>query len=425
MSTKEKDCVTSLRDERAKARWSILRNVLIEKTRSLSSAETTTTTHSIHRFPGYQLLERRPVDDTKSLFTSLQYFKWDSQQSLDANVDGLAVACFAFSAAFPTGKAMKLHDSPPITEWIDILKSRCESTISIVSTEYKESVLLLIQEKPKATKFAVYEYVLDDKYGILTREPRQSRLSLNDLISHRTTGVDNTGNICVWDSEKTLAYLLYNHIDAFGFGTGPIRRILELGSGMAGLAAVALAMRIRELSDVESPVQVTLTDGHSDGVQNNQVNQLLTKASLHEGYNGISVSAKVLLWKVHAEMDGIDPQDLVLVSDCTHFHSFHAALAVTTLRSLRIGGLAIFCQPARAESLDNFCRLLQSVPTLSSIEWLQHRILEEQDIRGTETYPDLYDRSLHHPKLMIVRKLRDLTSEDCREFKNNQELRGD
>jgi len=436
--SKEPDTGSSLKEDRAKARWSILRNVLLEKARS-STSSSQTQQHSIHRFPGYQLVERRPAD-TKPLLAFLRDFHWNSENSIEDNVQKLATVCWAVAAACPTGTRIQVHNSPLCTRiitasWLDSLQTHCESTVSIiVVTEEKGTMTMWIQEKSKAfSKFSVYQYMLDDELRILTREPRETRLSLTDLVSHRTMGVDNTGNICVWDSEKTLAYLLYHHLHAFATVLSqPPRRILELGTGMAGLAAVAIAMRL--VNDSKSmdtatptPIEVTLTDGHLDGVQNNQVNQVLTKASwgadsLHL-YVRLHITEKVLLWTISTEREGVEPQDLVLASDCTHFQSFHAALAVTTLRSLRVDGCAIFCQPTRADSLDNFCTLLQSVPDLSSMEWINHPSLEECDVRAKASHPGLYDTTLHYPKLLIVRKLRDLTIGDSNEFVKQQKLR--
>ena len=432
----EVDTGSSLREERAKARWSILRNVLLEKARCSTSP---TQRHSIHRFPGYQLVERRRAD-TKPIVASIRDFKWNSEISIEDNVQKLAMVCLAVAAAFPTGKRINIHNAPPSrirASWMESLKAHCESTVSIKLMEEERFMSILIQENSKASKFSVYEYVLDHRWRILTREPREPRLSLTDLVSHRTVGVDNTGNICVWDSEKTLAYLLYHHLDAFAndvfFMSQPPFRILELGTGMAGLAAVATAMRLlnesksNDTATPTTPIEVTLTDGHVDGVQNNQVNQVLTKASLGAdslpGYVGLRIMEKVLLWTISEKSEGVEPQDLVLASDCTHFQSFHAALAITTLRSLRVDGSAIFCQPTRADSLDNFCSLLQSVPDLLSLEWMQHPTIEDCDVRAKASYPDLYDATLHYPKLLIVRKLRDLTMEDCNEFAKQQNLR--
>ena len=436
--SKEPDIGSSLKEDRAKARWSILRNVLLEKARS-STSSSQTQKHSIHRFPGYQLVERRPAD-TKPILASLQDFQWNSKDSIEDNVQKLATVCWAVAAACPTGTRIQVHHAPPSPStttalWMDSLQTRCESTVSITDVAEEKGILTMwIQEQSKAfSKFSVYEYGLDDRWRILTREPRETRLSLTDLVTHRTTGVDNTGNICVWDSEKTLAYLLYHHLDAFAnVLTQPPRRILELGTGMAGLAAVAIAMQLLTDSksiDTATPtrIEVTLTDGHLDGVQNNQVNQVLTKASLGadslHSYLRLHITEKVLLWTVIVEREGVEPQDLVLASDCTHFQSFHAALVVTTLRSLRVDGCAIFCQPTRADSLDNFCTLLQSVPDLCSMEWINHPSVEDCDVRAKESYPGLYDTTLHYPKLLIVRKLRDLTIGDSNEFVKQQKLR--
>jgi hypothetical protein len=256
-------------------------------------------------------------------------------------------------------------------------------------------------------------------------------------VSHRTTGVDNTGNICVWDSERALAHLLYHHFEDFPIASASPQHILELGTGMAGLAATSLGLRLvqrRRLQkqETENKINVTLTDGHADGVQNNIINQHLTKAfssaSSDHPYHSLNVSSKVLLWTTDY-VDGCTLgllQEIVLVSDCTHFQNFHAALAITMLRSLRVvTGKAIFCQPNRGDSLDNFCSLLQTpnIDGLVSLEWWTHPVLEEQHNQAEEQHPKVYDENLHCPRILLVTKLRDLTEKDCHEFVSHQTSR--
>jgi hypothetical protein len=252
---------------------------------------------------------------------------------------------------------------------------------------------------------------------------------LEDLVSHRTTGVDNTGNICVWDSERTLAYLLYHHFGDLP-GLNSPKNILELGTGMAGLAAISLGLCLIQLQKKEKaePINIILTDGHSDGVKNNSINQHLTKvfsSSKDHPYQSLIVSTDVLLWTTIPQSTLESPQDVVLVSDCTHFQNFHAALAVTMLRSLRVGGTAIFCQPKRGNSLENFCTLLKipQIDGLASLEWWTHSILEESHKQALQQHSDVYDQNLHRPKILLVTKLRELTDSDCQQFVSHQKSR--
>jgi hypothetical protein len=375
---------------------------------------------------------------------------------------------------------------------------------------------------------------------IWTREPKEKRLTLDDLVSHRKNkGVDNTGNICVWDSEKTLAYLLYNHYDDFftvTTTTGAVIcnnnydnlntivcschddndnddhddddigdteyeynkdenvdtsldndddhrhsevRIMELGTGMAGLSAVALGFRIEirrqqqqqqysqpdneygddeetnkdnhENKKTKKSVQIMLTDGNPEGVKNNTINQYLTR--LNSNHN-LNIKCDILLWTTDCSSNdgnGDDgDQDVILVSDCVHFQNFHAALTITTFRCLRVGGTAIFCQPTRGPSLDNFLKLLSTATEqpeqqkisvsspmsqsnnintnnsttrkkkknspLMRISWLSHPIIEQKHQEARSKHNAIYDENLHKPKILMITKLRDMIEEDRLRF---------
>jgi hypothetical protein len=446
---------SGLRKERVNARWSILRNALLQKSSSSSA-------HSIHRFPGYQLLRPETTDTTSKQDVArimdplLKTYDWNPAQSLEENLHQLEIAILALGCCKPKGCCLQVQgfpekkDTKPSSWIIDTLKQNCRSSVNLQVVDESTDLLTLLVQEGSSTKYNSCQYRLDDTCSLWTREPRETKLSLEDLVSHRTTGVDNTGNICVWDSERTLAYLLYHHFKDLDLMKRP-RSILELGTGMAGLAAISLGLRIVQLEEdindddeqhprSEYPIQVTLTDGHAEGVKNNLVNQYLTRVFANTAtsdddderhpYKKLDVSAKVLLWTTDlspATTTKKEVSDVVLVSDCTHFQNFHAALAITTLRSLRVGGTAIFCQPQRGDSLENFCTLLK-VPTtivglLASLEWKTHPLLEEQHLRALKEKSDVYDPNLHQPKLLLVTKLRELTEEDCQAFVAHQKER--
>ena len=196
---------------------------------------------------------------------------------------------------------------------------------------------------------------------------------------------------------------------------------------MAGMAGISLGLRLAQLQ-IENKINVTLTDGHSDGVKNNLINQHLTEAysktlSQHHPYLSLSVSSRVLLWTTDTETTSAKGQDVVLVSDCTHFQNFHAALAITMLRSLRKGGVALFCQPDRGDSLKNFIKLLMTPFDLVSLKVIEHPILERENERALEQHIGVYDRNLHFPKILVVTKLRDLNDQDRHDFVVHQQNR--
>jgi len=255
----------------------------------------------------------------------------------------------------------------------------------------------------------------------------------------------------------------------------PVRilRVIELGSGMAGLGGLALAALdhwgpARE--DGGTKVQVLLTDGHIEAVQNNAVNCLLTDA-LHEREGEIveenespargdeaeqsdnygdeereksllgvnttlhqnnNIRVKFLKWDDGpvgaAECQSITRQScfqLCLVSDCLHFEHYHGALFATIGRVVSVGGIAVLVQPLRGKSLPKFRKLVASVNSLfcpndengisqlSSIPLFEEIYIEryDEDIWQQHksflaTYGNLYDPNIHYPVLLILKKLR-------------------
>jgi predicted nicotinamide N-methyase len=335
----------------------------------------------------------------------------------------LALGCLPASAQF----SLELDGpiSHETTSFIHALQEKCDSAFQIELQDSEDSLKLLVTQKksPISTLYKCCVYPLDDSVSLLTREPKETHLSLHDLVSHRTAGVDNTGNICVWDSERTLAYLLYQPEEMRVLVPQTTRRILELGTGMAGLAGVSLALRLAQEQTTKEKLYITLTDGHAEGVKNNKINQELTSAYAPSHYDSLEVDTQVLLWTTDIRSD-LPPQDLCLISDCTHFQNFHSALAVTILRSLRVGGRALMCQPDRGGSSDNFTDLLMclKVPIVELVT-TNFPVIEDMHEKSLEQFPDTYDEQTHMPRIFILTKLREITQEDSQQFMAHQVAR--
>ena len=246
----------------------------------------------------------------------------------------------------------------------------------------------------------------------------QSRVEA--LLSHRTHGVDNTGNVRVWDAEGILAGFLLSTMLNGGDSTvleldeqtdahlSDLRNslhsilniedgstedqttcnVLELGAGQAGLAGLALASAASTCTSnctegstiTTKPLHVVLTDGHPKCVENNKVcAKMLSKSS--DSRASQSIDTHLLLWDssskgrdacnetnnlVKREASQKKSTDegqyqLCLVSDCLHFQEYHDGLLLTIARTLKVNGIALLCQPRRGTSLQNFMTLVDAV----------------------------------------------------------------
>ena len=270
---------------------------------------------------------------------------------------------------------------------------------------------------------------------VLVRE-RMSRhhFSLHELASHNHNNknqIDNTGNVCIWDAEKTLTWALHQELqqqlalrktrnsstaptdpekhpttnwlpllplspshtsepDTTTTTTMVLGTVLELGAGMAGLAALSLGPYAH---------RIVVTDGHLHCVQNNRVSVHLTRAwqatttrTMDHSKGSSSswpnrVDCRPLLWTLgdpttptsedatastqsssgandndSATSWTTNVADLTLISDCTHFEDYHGALLWTLLHCTQVeSGRIWMCQPERGQSLQRFVDLIHAV----------------------------------------------------------------
>ena len=247
----------------------------------------------------------------------------------------------------------------------------------------------------------------------------QSRVEA--LLSHRTHGVDNTGNVRVWDAELTLAGFLLStmlngdndtvleldeqtdaqlanlrnslhsilNIEDGKTEDQTICNVLELGAGQAGLAGLALASAASrsctsctEDSNIPTkPLHVVLTDGHPKCVENNRVCAKMLSSESSDSRAAQCIDTHLLLWD--SSKKGVDACNeinnlvkeetsqkkstdegryhICLVSDCVHFQEFNGGLLLTIARTLTINGIALLCQPRRGTSLQNFMKMVDTV----------------------------------------------------------------
>lgn len=307
-----------------------------------------------------------------------------------------------------------------------------------------------------------------------TREVKKQsqQMKREALFSHRKYGVDNTGNVRVWDAESTLAGFLLDMILDEGEdrvniiehgidssledraahvvnlsslkdslhsvllnGNDDGRKscnILELGAGQAGLAGLALVSSSCSLGNTGETatklkeLHLTLTDGHPNCVKNNAVcAQMMSDNYTH---NTFFIDTQLLLWD--SSQKGFESCkqmqesfDICLASDCVHFQEFHDGLFMTIGRTLAVNGIALLCQPKRGDSLNNFMSLVNHVNGgIHGSEPLFEIILLENfhpkvsrmhnfltsEKDGTSA---LYNPNWHRPLLLYLKKLRPYVEE--------------
>lgn len=314
-----------------------------------------------------------------------------------------------------------------------------------VGDEPPRPILLSIQWS--YCDYECIQYTLSETSRLYVRQRRRNKkVSRNDWTSHQRVGLDNTGQICVWDSEITMTYLLCEALkqplnecpvlDGVSLSqylasilrqvpnnndqdSARVLRVLELGCGMAGLAGLALAK-------LRSHTHVVLTDGHANAVLNNRINLLLNEKDGHDNQDkniavGSSVECRTMLWNDNeyhrkegkaenvSANDSVHPLfDLVLISDCLHFQEYHHDLIQTLCNCTRINGHVVLCQPTRSQSLRNFVNLLDDGCSRTSHTW---EIMEdfpvppelEQQHTLSLSNP-LYDPDRHQARFIVLKK---------------------
>jgi hypothetical protein len=263
--------------------------------------------------------------------------------------------------------------------------------------------------------FQTSQNATESQSVILIREHQKDlskrRFTAAELMSHiENSGIDNTGNVCIWDCSQTLAWaVLQTYLSASTSSsnvalTGSMdnqsnssvnicspRSIAELGSGMAALPSLCLLARWNEyiacLDTMHSsqvfPLQsVLITDGHDDCVRNNRINiRLMDAVSNISTRRRPAIVCTKLVWEFNPtdniesvensdcdtptdymiQQTSVAVADWTLIADCTHFEHYHRQLLWTAIRGTTVGGIIWLCQPNRGQSLQRFLMLVDSI----------------------------------------------------------------
>jgi hypothetical protein len=379
----------------SEARWGILRSALlgVECSEDMKNA-------SIHRFKGWNLLKKaNAVSRDRRSFKCIclgeaMYYEILAGQCLAGDNGSLQV------------------EYAELSSLAEVRRLRERLGRQGILTKFADGQHVM-EVKWSHCSYVNIQYSLDTSIALFIRErkPRR-RVTVRELRSHNLNGgVDNTGQTRVWDSESALTHCLLNEESKL-YTALPIlsnltaaTNVIELGVGMAGIAGLALG-KIAQ-------VHVLLTDGHPDAVDNNCINIRMNDLLGN-------VRCERMLWstdvRVHQE-----EADLVLCSDCTHFQEHHAGLMITLANLLKRDCTAVLCQPPRAESLDRFLKLCDSMTSLWDITVVAEPILE--CLHHESLVDPSYDPNLHYPKIVLLKKLRELRDDDRELAKERQVLK--
>ena len=98
------------------------------------------------------------------------------------------------------------------------------------------------------------EPVCPGRGSVAVRQRAGGKVTLKDMRESFSTGVDNTGNVCLWPAEEVMAhYILSRSSDFAG------KNVCELGAGV-GLCGLAMARVLNANS-------LLLTDGNAQVVE--------------------------------------------------------------------------------------------------------------------------------------------------------------
>lgn len=390
----------------SEARWGLLRSALLGRECSTENKEA-----SIHRFAGWNLLKKEKADLSDDS-TDDDYILTFDGSDCHHKSELLQYEILAWQCLLLEKGNLKIKSSGS-KGWSDSeikeLREQLGRQGILARVIRHDDDGLVLGAKWSYCSYLGKQYSLDqfnNSIKLLVRERKpKSKVALRELMSHDLhQGVDNTGQTCVWDSESTLTFCLLSKSSSLCkllpdlCQLSSSHKVIELGVGMAGLAGLALAQL--------APVQVLLTDGHPMAVDNNKVN--------------IQMNRRKLLGKVHCEqlLWSTDIQqhpgefDFLLCSDCTHFQEHHASLMVTLGHVLKIQGTAILCQPPRGKSLERFMTLCDSIEGLWETIVVSDGNLERLHEESRKN--PLYDPNIHCPRIIILKKLRQISVGDRR-----------
>ena len=342
----------------------------------------------------------------------------DEGSTMDV-VNGVLHKQFTFS--------MSMCPNDDIPKFVDLkqismdLRRRCEFNFCSlqwggIDGDVRRLELSLTRSNKNRSLIQRYELTKPENYLLVRERSSEQVISLQELTSHHgENSIDNTGNVCVWDCEKTLLWAILSFPSNDNFN-----RVLELGAGMAGLVGLGLAA-------VQRATNVVITDGNPGSLQSNRTHVRLMEASPCPLQ--CTVDLRLLPWALNANEEGdtfrelqLHPANLSVVSDCTHFERYHGHLLWTLIQCTAVDGQIWMCHPDRGASLERFLDTVKVLTefddknysgrrSLLRLEEMSFSLLDEKHVQMEKEDPH-YRPNVHRPRIFRMWKLREATEED-------------
>lgn len=393
--------------ERAKGRWELLRQAVLKQA---NEEDAENNAASMHHFAGYQMIPRTVLHQrltSSKLNENLRTIR--SMDDLDVSVPILR-ALHGHGHLVNVGKKEPLVvdlrvPTLPLDKVQEYLVSKLECAV-VASNRAEKTLFVRLPQAAKQPSHWIQQYKLDDLpddacYLLIHEKRSRSLSSLQDLVCHRQTGIDNTGDICIWDASITLAWaLLQENSEALTPQGCKTMTVLELGAGMAGIGGLSL---LRKLQSGNIPTQLHLTDGQESAVRNNRLHCRCM------GLKDSVVHCNVLQWTTEPTIPSL-ASDVTLIADCTHFTKYHAELFWSAVYHTKVGGTIWLCQPDRAGTRERFQKLVEHVNNRASPllhgEEKHYAELDRKHEFFVESGDPSYSSDLHRPRVFVLTKLR-------------------
>ena len=227
-------------------------------------------------------------------------------------------------------------------------------------------------------------------FEVTTKYGGKLKISMNKSAPSKSdlTGFNNTGNVCIWPAEECLAIFCAQNQRL----TSGKNVVVELGSGMTGLAGLFLARHAEA-----KPKKLILTDGNDSSVAN------LSRIVEENDFAGCEVEARKLLWNADDCAELRERVDVVLSSDCLFFDEFRTDLRDAIFALLKPeGGRAVLVAPKRGKSFADFVELAKE--RFSSVQVVEDYCDEISERRNELRSDPRFDPDTQYPSLILLEK---------------------